>query len=156
MFLPPQPSTPLTRGVQLPFELPQAAEEVEVREEGRREVQDLGAEEDEAEHVNRLVQRRNNEELPVGGRLKAFKDQWTFDPWAQSLVTNGLGWKWRLRPPRFERFFQPTTPYLEEYVRDLLQKGVIRYAKSMKFQGRLFHVPKKDSDKLRTTWTCPI
>ena len=150
MFPPPRPPTPLTRGVLLPFVLPQAAEEVEVIEGDRRGVQALGAEEDEARHIEGLVLRENNEELPVGGRLKAFRDRWTFDPWAYSLVSNGLGWKWRQRPPKFKPFFQPSTPYLEEYVKDLLHKRVVRYARSVRFQGRLFHVPKKDSDKLRT------
>ena len=35
----------------------------------------------------------DNEDLPVGGRLKWFKDQWAFDPWAHSVVSQGLGWK---------------------------------------------------------------
>ena len=103
-----------------------------------------------AEVVEEQVLINNNEDLPVGGRLALFKDHWRFDPWAHSIVSNGLGWKWRQKPPSFRRFFQPTTPHLEEYVQELLQKKVIRCTRSMKFQGRLFCVPKKDSNKLRT------
>ena len=92
----------------------------------------------------------NNEEVPVGGRLALFKDQWKFCPWAYSIVSKGLGWKWRSKPPKLRRFFQPSTPFLEEYVEELLSKRVIRPVKAIKFQGRLFCVPKKDSAKLRT------
>ena len=36
----------------------------------------------------------NNEELPVGGHLALFQHQWHFSPWALSVISNGLGWKW--------------------------------------------------------------
>ena len=41
-----------------------------------------------------------SEEIPVGGRLAAFKAQWSFDPWAFSVVSKGLGGKWATPPPR--------------------------------------------------------
>ena len=90
-----------------------------------------------------------SEQLPVGGRLAAFKDQWSFDPWASSVISKGLGWKWAIPPPTNRSFFQPSTSFLEEYVQDLLDKRVIKPAKSLRFQERLFCVPKEDSDKKR-------
>ena len=96
---------------------------------------------------NSTLNNRESEQFPVGGRLARFKDQWNFDPWAFSVVSNGLGWRWSSPPPKLRTFFQQPTPFLEEYVQDLLQKKVIRSARSLKFQGRLFCVPKKDSTK---------
>ena len=90
-----------------------------------------------------------NENLPVGGRLAHFKNRWTFSPWAHSIISKGLGWTWLGRPPPRKLFFQEATPFLKTYVKDLLAKAVIKKAKSIKFQGRLFCVPKKNSDKKR-------
>ena len=91
----------------------------------------------------------SNEMFPVGGRLRLFKEQWSFDPWAFSVISKGLGWKWVSPPPRTKTFFQPSTSFLDDYVQDLLNKRVIKPSKSLQFQGRLFCVPKKDSDKKR-------
>ena len=95
------------------------------------------------------VERANSEPLQVGGRLAHFKNSWMFSSWAHSIVSKGLGWSWVDRPPRLKSFFQEVTPFLKEYVQDLLARAVIKKAKSLKFQGRLFCVPKKDSDKKR-------
>ena len=40
----------------------------------------------------------NNETLKVGGRLVHFKREWTFDPWAHGIVSQGLGRLGQLRP----------------------------------------------------------
>ena len=74
-----------------------------------------------------------NEELPVGGRLFHFRKNWEFNPWAHSVVSKGLGWQWLETPPHLRQFYQPTTPFLEEYVQDLLDKSVIRKVKSLRF-----------------------
>ena len=67
-----------------------------------------------------------------------------------SVTTNGLGWKWVTnKPPSFRQFRQRPTPILVDYVSDLLSRKVVKKVKSIRFQGRLFHVPKRDSDKLR-------
>ena len=89
----------------------------------------------------------NNEELPVGGRLALFKDRWHFSPWAVSVISNGLGWKWRSSPPKLRRFYQRPTPFLREYVDDLLARRVVCPAKSLSFQGRLFCVPRNTPPK---------
>ena len=91
----------------------------------------------------------NHKEVPVGGRLALFKDHWDFCKWSCSIVSNGLGWKWIKKPPKLHRFYQQPTPFLEEYVKDLLARKVIKPVKSLSFQGRLFCVPKKNSPKMR-------
>ena len=35
-----------------------------------------------------------NEQFRVGGQLVHFKKRWTFNPWAHSIVSKGLGWSW--------------------------------------------------------------
>ena len=89
----------------------------------------------------------NDEELPVRGRLALFQDQWHFSPWAHSVISKGLGGKWRSSPPKLRRFFQRPTPSLREYVDDLLARRVVCPAKSLSFQGRLFCVPRKTPPK---------
>ena len=63
------------------------------------------------------------ENFPVGGRLALFRESWRFDPWAFSVVSNGLGWRWIRRPPPPRRFYQQPTPFLEDYVQELLENG---------------------------------
>ena len=87
--------------------------------------------------------------FPVGGRLFHFRDRWTFSPWAHSVVSNGLGWEWNPSPPPFRPFFQPETQELQDYVSKMASKGVIEECKSLRFQGKLFSVPKKDSAERR-------
>ena len=96
-----------------------------------------------------VVEPPPSEYFPVGGRLAHFRQQWAFDPWAFSIVSKGLGWSWVTNLPSPNRFFQEPTPFLAEYVQELLSKSVIKKAKSLRFQGRLFCVPKRDSDKKR-------
>ena len=91
-----------------------------------------------------------NEETMVGGRLARFRRNWKFNPWAYSIIKKGLGWKWKKDPktiPR-RRFIQISTPYLQEYVQELLEKKVI-VRRSIRFQGQLFCVPRKNSSKKR-------
>ena len=84
-----------------------------------------------------------NEKFSVGGRLFHFRDKWTFSPWAHSIVSKGLGWSWEPnQPPSCKVFYQKPTPLLQEYVQELLSKAVIKRVKHLKFQGRLFCVPK--------------
>ena len=106
--------------------------------------------EEEVQGVEVPIRNSHNEKLQVGGRLFHFKNRWTFSPWAQSIVSKGLGWAWNSKslPPN-RRFFQEPTPVLQSYVKELLSKFVIKKIKSIKFQGRLFCVPKRDSDRWR-------
>ena len=68
-----------------------------------------------------------NEAIPVGGRLRRFKSRWRFDRWATSIVSSGLGWEWLVeRLPKFPRFPQKSTPILQEFMKELLEKRAIR------------------------------
>ena len=58
-------------------------------------------------------------------------------------------WKWSQPPPPFRSFHQVSTPELESYVQDLLKAGAIETTSSLSFQGPLFSVPKKGTDKRR-------
>ena len=58
---------------------------------------------------------------------------------------NGLGWEWLPSPPPLRPFYQRETPELKEYVSKMTSKGVIEECSSLRFQGRLFSVPKRDS-----------
>ena len=88
---------------------------------------------------------RSRRECPVEGRRRGFRHNWVFSPWAYNLVSKGLGWKWKTAPPPKKTFSQ----VLVDYVQELLDKKVIRKARNIKFQGRLFCIPKKDTDKKR-------
>ena len=91
-----------------------------------------------------------NEAIPVGGRLRRFRNRWKFDRWATSRVSSGLGWEWLVdRLPKFRHFKQKSTPILREFVKELLDEKAIRRVNAIWFQGRLFTVPKKGTNKLR-------
>ena len=94
----------------------------------------------------------SNEEFPVGGRLFHFRHNWTFSPWAHSIVSSGLGWQWTVPKedlPKFKSFPQHSTPLLEAFVKELLDKKAIKKANSFKFQARLFLVDKKGTEEKR-------
>ena len=80
----------------------------------------------------------------VGGRLALFSQKWTFFPWAHSLVSRGLGWRWSAPPPRLRRFYQHPDPLLLDYFQTMIAKGAIEPCKHLAFQGRLFSVPRRD------------
>ena len=91
------------------------------------------------------------EDLPVGGRLYHFRDNWTFCPWSHSVIKNGLGWSWvdNQKPTEVERFYQRSTPFLQDYVQELLLKKVIEPVQFLLFQARLFCVDKVNSSRKR-------
>ena len=89
------------------------------------------------------------EDLPVGGCLQLFHTSWMFSSWAHSLVHQGVGWEWSSPPPPLRAFHQVEVPLLKDYVEKMLRKGAIEEARHLRFQGRLFSVPKKDSEERR-------
>ena len=94
----------------------------EVEEVG---VMDRGQERGEAARVQPLGV--NNEAIPVGGHLRRFKSRWRFDRWATSIVLSGLGWEWLVeRLPKFPSFPQKSTPILQEFMKELLEKRAIQ------------------------------
>ena len=91
-----------------------------------------------------------NEAIPVGGRLRRLRNRWKFDRWATSIVSSGLGWEWLVdQLPKFRCFKQKSTPILREFVKELLDKNAIHEVNVIWFQGSLFTVPKKGTNKLR-------
>ena len=85
----------------------------------------------------------------MGGRLTGFAQAWRSSPWAHNVVKRGLGWKWLEDPPPYHPFHQPATPLLESFVQTLLESGAIERTRFLAFQGPLFSVPKKGTDKRR-------
>ena len=71
--------------------------------------------------------------FPVGGRLALFKENWKFDSRAFSIVSKGLGWRWALPPPPPRRSFQQPTPFLVDYLPELLRGKVIKEVKTIRF-----------------------
>ena len=102
-----------------------------------------------------LEEAKTNEHLWVGGRLLHFKDRWSFSPWAQSIVSKGLGWSWKGEgPPPLKKFFQKPTQLLQTYVRDLLSKSVIKKIKSINSRGVSFVFQKGIHTERESSWTC--
>ena len=87
----------------------------------------------------------------VGGRLTHFREAWKVSPWALGIVSHGLGWKWAQKSPfkRRRPFRQHRSRELEDYVTKMLSKDTIERCNFLAFQGRLFSVPKKDSEERR-------
>ena len=61
-------------------------------------------------------------DFQVGAHLAHFQSKWTFSSWAHSIVANGRGWAWREHPPPLRTFYQKETPFLKEYIQELLTK----------------------------------
>ena len=87
--------------------------------------------------------------IEVGGRLHQFRNVWSRDPWAKSLVRQGLSWRWLVRPKTHCLTPQRTSSKLWEYVQEMLEKKVVRPFVGKGVQNHLFSVPKKDSTKDR-------
>ena len=78
-----------------------------------------------------------------------FAREWSRDPWAFKILKKGLTWGWCQQPPPYKQFFQEETPLLEGFLEDLVKAGAVERTTSLLFQGPLFSVPKKNSDKRR-------
>ena len=101
--------------------------------------------------------------IPTGGRLSHFRAAWAHSEWATRLVSKGLGWRWRHPPPFPALFQQRSTPVLRNFLAEMLAMGVVEPAKFLRFQGRLFSVPKRnggqrvilDLSRLNRSILCP-
>ena len=80
----------------------------------------------------------------MGARLFRFRRAWQGATHG-GIVRKGLGWSWKRRLPRLKRLRQMKSPQLDAFIKDLRKKRVIEKAKCLKWQSRLFTVPKKDS-----------
>ena len=86
--------------------------------------------------------------IPVGGRLFRFKEAWRGSAF-ETVVTKGLSWTWVKEPPPLEELYQQTSPDLDQKLVKLKKIRVIEKVQKIKFQSRLFLVPKKDSPEGR-------
>ena len=85
----------------------------------------------------------------VGGRLLEFAVAWNGDPWAKSIITQGLRWRWTSPPPLSDLVPQKASDVLVGYVLEMLRKGVVVPFSGKGVQNHLFSRPKKGTDKLR-------
>ena len=85
--------------------------------------------------------------IPVGGRLYKFRASWRGA--AHENVIKGLSWSWLKKPPPLKEFTQQTSESLDAQMVKLQKKRVIEKARSIKYQSRVFPVPKKDSPEER-------
>ena len=86
--------------------------------------------------------------VPVGGRLFRFRAAWQGAN-HESVVRTGLSWSWKKKLPPPKRLRQKTSPSLDKILSTLRKKRVIEKAKSLRWQSRLFTVPKKDAQEDR-------
>ena len=62
---------------------------------------------------------------------------------------SGLGWNWSRPPLGLRPFFQPVTPEWLAFTSKMLARRVIERTRFLRFQARLFSVPKKDMSERR-------
>ena len=98
---------------------------------------------------NLLHSKRTFDVSRVGGRLSQYAHQWHKSAWAFKVLRKGLGWAWNGALPQFKMFHQQSSPLLEEHLSMLLDLNAVEETKHLAFQGRLFSVPKKDTDRRR-------
>ena len=84
----------------------------------------------------------------MGGRLFRFRTAWK-EASFESVVKQGLSWSWKEDPPPPQIIDQETRPEADKALVKLRRKRVIEKAKIVKFQSRIFTVPKKDSPEER-------
>ena len=92
--------------------------------------------------------------LPVGGgRLVRFRKSWV-SSFHYRIVAQGLKWAWKEnRPPphhQSSHWHQKTSTDMDKDLYKLYRKNVIEKVRFNKFTSRLFSVPKKDSEEMRT------
>ena len=80
----------------------------------------------------------------MGARLFRFRKAWQ-GATHEGIIKTGLSWSWKKRPPVLKRIHQKTSTKLDRLIKQLRRKRVIEKAKFLKWQSRLFTVPKKDS-----------
>ena len=84
----------------------------------------------------------------MGARLFRFRNAWRGAA-HESIVRKGLSWSWKRKPPRRKILRQVTSLALDRLIEELRRKRVIEKAKRLRWQSRLFTVPKKEPGKDR-------
>ena len=91
----------------------------------------------------------NDSRIPVGARLFRFRKQWRDLVPNHGMVTKGLGWKWVRFPPPHSYFPQRQNKWIGMFIEEMLQKRVIEETNKIRWQSKLFVVPKKEEGKKR-------
>ena len=86
--------------------------------------------------------------IPVGGRLFRFRTAWKGAHY-ESVVKKGLSWQWEDTPPPGRPIRQANLQDADKTFVKLRRKRVIERAKIVRFQSRIFTVPKRDSQEAR-------
>ena len=104
-----------------------------------------------ASHSRKLSLRAERvfEKPRVGGRLALYSQHWRSHSWAYDVIHEGLRWEWSAPPRPYSQFNQDPTPVLVSFAETLLESQVIERTNTLSFQGSLFSVPKKGTDKRR-------
>ena len=84
----------------------------------------------------------------MGARLYSFRRAWVGAP-QEGLIRKGLSWSWKIRPPKIKRLKQQHNPILDQIVKKLVSKKVVEKTNHLKWQSRLFSVPKRESKEER-------
>ena len=94
------------------------------------------------------VRINDNSHKPVGGRLLSFRAAWKGAHF-ESVVYQGLSWSWLKAPPPTRILDQDSPRVSDKTLIVMRKKRVIEKAKVIKFQSRIFTVPKKNSTEER-------
>ena len=81
--------------------------------------------------------------IPVGARLYPFRKRWQGAAHGGTIKV-GLSWTWKRRPPKLKRLRQRHSKALDLILKELQRKRVIEKATQIRWQSRLFTVPKRD------------
>ena len=101
----------------------------------------------ELSNVKRMPN-NDSQRIPVGARLYPFRKRWQGAA-HEGIIKIGLSWTWKRRPPKLKRLRQRHSKALDLILKELRQKRVIEKARQMRWQSRLFTVPKRDPQKDR-------
>ena len=87
--------------------------------------------------------------IPVGARLFRFRRQWKDLGTNHHVVSKGLGWGWLRAPPPHVPFGQKRDSRIVSFIREMLSKKVIEEVSSIRWQSKVFVVPKKEQGENR-------
>ena len=96
----------------------------------------------------KIILNNDSRRIPVGARLYPFRKAWQ-GATHEGTVRLGLSWNWQYQPPKLKRLRQRHSKALDRILRELKRKRVIEKARQLRWQSRLFTVPKRDSQEDR-------
>ena len=94
---------------------------------------------------SRQVEAHLSIDIPLGGRLRFFKEEWAqASRWQPNVINRGLRWKFIREPPPLGAFSLPErhSEGAELLPRKFLAQGVVKECLYPKLLSRVFRVPK--------------